>query len=88
MRQFAAVPTPLRKNQQALATLFSRRLGGKVKKHKWPRTPDSSAPVRRPCPENADATRVIARSAESAGLLGIETGVFIIALVYESICLG
>src|SRR4029077_8842187 len=34
-RQFAAVPTPPRKNLQALATPFSRRLGGKVKKHKW-----------------------------------------------------
>src|SRR6476659_5382309 len=44
-RQFAVVPTPLRKNQQALATLFSRRLGDKVKKHKWPRSPDSLAPV-------------------------------------------
>src|SRR6185312_12413014 len=47
-RQFAVVPTPLRKNQQALATLFSRRLGDKVKKHKWPRSPDSLAPVHRP----------------------------------------
>src|SRR6476620_5538248 len=47
-RQFAVVPTPLRKNQQALATLFSRRLGDKVKKHKWPRSPDSLDSVHRP----------------------------------------
>src|SRR5438874_8248847 len=66
-RQFAAVPTPPRKKQQALATPFSHRLGGEVKKHRWPRSSDSSAPVRRPpAPGDTPGPRSSLEAARSA----------------------
>src|SRR5438132_13385287 len=55
-RQFAAVPTTTRKKQQALATPFSHRLGGEVKKHRWPRISDSWYAGHRP-PATDDTPR-------------------------------